>query len=110
MKKNLFEIGAKFDDSWSSDNKQKQKKQTKAETKAPNKHSLTISKEKRRGKAVTAVKEFFIPKNELKSLLKNLKKSLGCGGTIKENTLEFQGDISDRIREELTKREFRFKK
>jgi len=110
MKKNLFEMGAKFDDNWHSDNKQKPKKQTTTETKAPNKHSLTIAKEKRRGKTVTIIKEFFIQKNELKSLLKNLKKSLGCGGTVKENTLEFQGDIADRIREELVKREFRFKK
>ena len=110
MKKNLFEMGAKFDDGWSSDNKQKPKKETIIDIKTPNQHSLVIAKEKRRGKIVTIVKEFFLQKNELKTLLKGLKKSLGCGGTIKENSLEFQGDIADRIREELTKREFRFKK
>ena len=109
MKKNLFEMGAKFEDGWNSDNKQKPKNEDNYEILPPNKHSLTLQKEKRRGKAVTIVKEFFIKKDELKSLLKELKKILGCGGTIKNSSIEFQGDIADRIKEELTKRGFRFK-
>ncbi len=110
MKKNLFEMGAKFEDGWSSDNKQKSKKEDSFELLAPNKHNLTLQKEKRRGKSVVVVKEFFINKDELKRLLKDLKKSIGCGGTIKGRTIEFQGDILDRVKDELIKRGFRFKK
>ncbi len=107
---NLFEMGAKFEDGWSSDNKIKSKKVSNIELKEPNRHSLVTAKEKRRGKVVTVVKEFFISKDELKSLLKSLKKSLGCGGTLKDNNLEFQGDIANRVKEELIKRGFKFKK
>jgi len=109
VKKNLFEMGPKFEDGWSSDNKQKAKKDDNYEILAPNKHNLIIQKEKRRGKSVIIVKEFFINKDELKSLLKELKKILGCGGTIKNRSIEFQGDIADRVKNELIKRGFRFK-
>jgi len=109
MKKNLFEMGNSWDDGWSSDNKQKQKieKQT---TKEPSKHSLYISKERRRGKIVTIVQPFYLPKNELKTLLKNIKSSLGCGGTIKDNSLEFQGEVSQKLRDILDSKGFKFKK
>jgi len=109
MKKNLFEMGASWDDEWSSDNKQVQKldKQT---IKEPAKHSLYISKEKRRGKTVTIVQPFYLPNDELKTLLKNIKSSLGCGGTIKDNTLEFQGEVSQKLRDILDSKGFRFKK
>jgi len=110
VKKNLFEMGAKFEDGWSSDNKQKPKKEDNYEILAPNKHNLIVQKEKRRGKSVTIIKEFFIKKDELKSLLKELKKILGCGGTIKNSSIEFQGDIANRVKEELIKRGFRFKR
>jgi len=109
MKKNLFEMGASWDDEWSSDNKQVQKldKQT---IKEPSKHSLYISKEKRRGKVVTIVQPFYLPNDELKTLLKNIKSSLGCGGTIKDNTLEFQGEVFQKLRDILDSKGFRFKK
>jgi len=109
MKKQLFEIGAKFEDSWSSDNKTKPLKK-KIEIKAPNKHNLTISKEKRRGKVVTIVKEFFIKPNELKSLLKTLKSKIGSGGTIKNNSIEIQGEVELKVKELLQKMEYKFKK
>ena len=109
MKKNLFEMGAKFEDGWSSDNRQKSKKQTNTETKAPNKHSLTIAKEKRRGKIVIIIKEFFISKSELKSLLTDIKKHLGCGGTIKNNSIELQGNLSKEAKDYLIQKNFTFK-
>ncbi len=110
MRKNIFEMGANFEDGWSSDNKDKQIKSKTIELKLPNKHQLVTQKERRRGKVVTIVKEFFIQKDELKSLLKDLKKSLGCGGTIKDSSLEFQGDIATKLKVELKNREFKFKK
>ena len=107
--KNLFEMGAKFDDEWSADNKDKPSKVTSTEIKTPNKHQLHFAKEKRRGKVVTIVQPFYLDKKELQTLLKTLKKKLGTGGTVKENTLEFQGDIPDQVRKHLEGMEYRFK-
>ena len=103
-------MGANFEDEWSSDNKTKPKKESKGELKAPDKHQLHFAKEKRRGKTVTIVKPFYLDKKELQALLKTLKKSLGTGGTLKENTLEFQGEIQEKLRVALEKLEYKFKK
>jgi len=109
MKKNLFEMGADFGDDWSSDNKQKPAKNVSTELKAPNKHQLHFAKEKRRGKVVTIVKPFYLAKSDLQTLVKTLKKKLGTGGTIKENGLEFQGDIPEPLRKHLETLGYRFK-
>jgi len=109
MRENLFEIGAKFDDGWSSDNKNKVKSEQK-EIKEPNKHSLYFVKEKRRGKIITIVQPFFLEDKKLKELLKKLKTSLGCGGTVKNDTIELQGEVTSRVKEFLQSEGFRFKK
>jgi len=110
LKENLFEMGANFDDDWSSDNKEKSVQKTSTEIKEPNKHQLHFAKEKRRGKIVTIVKPFYLSKSDLQALVKTLKKKLGTGGTVKENTLEFQGDIPDILRQQLEALGYRFKK
>ena len=109
MKKNLFEMGADFGDEWSSDNKQKPTKNVSTEIKEPNKHQLHFAKEKRRGKIVTIVKPFCLAKNDLQALVKTLKKKLGTGGTVKEDSLEFQGDIPEKLRKHLEILGYRFK-
>ena len=76
----------------------------------PAKHQLHFQKEKRRGKVVTLVGPFSLEKETLKTLLKTLKKKLGCGGTINEEFLEFQGDIQPKLREKLEDLTYRFKK
>ena len=110
VKKNLFEIGADFEDGWYSNNKNRPSKRASGEIKEPAKHQLHLAKEKRRGKTVTIVRPFYLPKEELQSLLKVLKKKLGTGGTIKENSLELQGDIADTLKAELEALQYRFKK
>jgi translation initiation factor 1 len=107
---NLFEMGADFGDDWSSDNKDKLTKNTSIEIKPPPKHQLHFAKEKRRGKVVTIVKPFYLNKDSLQALVKTLKKQLGTGGTVKENTLEFQGDIAQKVRTHLEALKYRFKK
>jgi translation initiation factor 1 len=109
MKKNLFEMGADLGDGWASDNKQKPEKKEKTEIKPPEKHRLYLSKEKRRGKVVTIVKPFHLAKTELQALLKMLKKRLGTGGTLKEDALEFQGDIPDKLQHALEEMHYRFR-
>ena len=103
MKENLFEIGSNFSDEWSSDNKEKAKKKITTEIKEPQKHQLYFAKEKRRGKVVTIVKPFFLSANDLKALLKTVKKKLGTGGTAKEDTLEFQGEVKENLKVQLEK-------
>ena len=102
-------MGANFEDSWSSDNKSKSKK-AKQEIKEPTKHQLHTAKEKRRGKVVTVIKPFYLETNELKKILKELKSHLGSGGTIKDNTLELQGEVSIKAKELLLAKGFKFKK
>ena len=106
---NLFEMGADFGDDWSSDNKDKPSKNTSTEIKLPEKHQLHFAKEKRRGKIVTIVKPFYLDKATLQALVKTLKKKLGTGGTVKEDSLEFQGDIPDLVRKHLEALGYRFK-
>jgi len=110
MMKNLFEMGANFGDDWSSDNKDKLSKQASTQIKEPAKHQLHFAKEKRRGKVVTIVKPFYLVKSDLQALLKTLKKKLGTGGTVKEDSLEFQGDIPEPVRKHLEALGYGFKK
>jgi len=110
MKKNLFEMGADFEEGWSSDNKDKPSKQTSTEIKEPAKHQLHFAKEKRRGKVITIVRPFYLTKSDLQALLKTLKKKLGTGGTVKEDSLEFQGDIPKPVRMHLETLGYGFKK
>lgn len=102
-------MGADFEDGWSSDNKDKPSGNKSVETKSPEKHRLYCAKEKRRGKVVTIVQPFYLEKKELQALLKTLKKKLGTGGTAREESLEFQGDISDTLRQQLEASGYRFK-
>lgn len=75
----------------------------------PKKHFLLFKKEKRRGKTVTLVGPFYLPQEKTTELLSNLKKKLGCGGVYKENFMEFQGELKEKLRELLVEVEFRFK-
>lgn len=103
-------MGGDFDDRWSSDNKNKPVKKVSTEIKSPEKHQLHFAKEKRRGKVITIVKPFFLDKTALQSLLKTLKKKLGTGGTMKEEGLEFQGDIPELLGKHLEALGYRLKK
>ncbi len=110
MKKQLFEMGAKLSDGWESDNRtKKEKSKVSQEVLPPEKHRLFLSREKRRGKWVSSVGPFAMPKAQLQSLLKRLKGTLGTGGTLREDRLEFQGDLGERLREALQKEGFRFR-
>jgi len=102
-------MGANFEEGWTSDNKEKPDSNVQNEIKEPHKHQLHCAKEKRRGKVVTVVKPFYIEKKALQNLLKTLKKRLGTGGTAKDNTLEFQGDIPELLRKNLEALGYRFK-
>lgn len=51
----------------------------------------------RKGKTVTVMTGFQHSTEELSKLLKQLKNQCGSGGTIKDNTLEIQGDHRQKL-------------
>lgn len=68
---------------------------------------ITVKTEKRRfGKMITVISGFDKEVNT-KDLAKELKSNLACGGTIKNNRIELQGDHSKKIKEELIKLGFK---
>ena len=101
-------VGADFDDGW-SEVQSPRKTIVSNEIIEPSKHFLFFKKEKRRGKTVTLVGEFHMPKNDTTATLKTLKKKLGCGGSYKDNWMEFQGELKDKLRPLLVAEGFRFK-
>ncbi len=106
-KLDLF-IGADIDDGWAQ--VQTPRKTTiSKEILEPSKHFLYFSKEKRRGKTVTIVGEFLLSKDDKASTLKMLKKKLGCGGALKENFMEFQGELKEKLRPLLLSSGFRIR-
>jgi len=106
-KLDLF-IGAQIDEDW-SEVQSPSKTKVSNEIQESGKHFLLFQKEKRRGKTVTLVGEFHRPKEEKITLLKLLKKKLGCGGSLKDSWMEFQGDLKEKLRPLLVEQGFRFK-
>ena len=98
-----------FNDGWEADNKAKPEA-TSRQTLPPAEHRLVFRREKRRGKPVTLVGEFFLESTEAKALLKRVKKRLGSGGTFKEGWMELQGEKADALRPLLEAEGFRFKR
>ncbi len=113
----IFEMGAKLDgdDFNTSKNDKKTKKVNKAkissnEIKPKNQHELVFTYEKRRGKPVTLVGRFYLNDKDKKEVLKLLKKKLACGGAVKEEWIELQGDVKEKIKIVLEKEDWKFRK
>ncbi len=98
-------IGASFDDEWHQV-ESPVKKQQKKSILAPKEHRLVFKMEKRRGKSVTLVGPFYLEKSEATVVLKSLKKRLGCGGSLKDEWMEFQGDLRLKLRPLLSDHHF----
>ena len=100
-------IGASFEDDWVVvDDTKSPPSNT---LKKPNEHTLVFQKQKRKGKTVTLVGEFFVEKKEAQKLLKQLKALLACGGSFKDGWMEFQGEVLPRLKELLRSEGYRFK-
>lgn len=63
----------------------------------------------RKGKTVTVVTGFQHQPETLNKLLKKLKSQCGSGGTIKDDTLELQGDHKQKLLETLTQMGYKAK-
>lgn len=74
------------------------------ETIAKEGQHIQIKTEKRKfGKLITVIHGINHKEIDLKDLAKKLKSKFACGGTIKENMIELQGDHKNRVKEELIK-------
>jgi translation initiation factor 1 len=70
---------------------------------AKEQQKITITKTKRKyGKPVTVISGFSGKRIDLQSLAKELKAACACGGTLKNSTIELQGDQADRASRFLT--------
>lgn len=63
----------------------------------------------RKGKAVTIVSGVPMTADQLKNLARELKTRCGAGGTIKDWTIEIQGDHRDKLVADLQSRGFTVK-
>ncbi len=61
----------------------------------------------RGGKTVTTISGLPLNQYELKSLLSDLKRLCGAGGTLKDGIIEMQGEHLEILRQELSKRGFK---
>jgi translation initiation factor 1 len=107
-----FSMGAKFDgDSFDTVKEDKKiPKKVSNEIIPKNQHQLVFTYEKRKGKPVTLVGRFNIKEDEKKEVLKLLKKKLACGGAIKEEWIELQGDLKEKIKTVLESDGWKFRK
>ena len=71
----------------------------------PNQQDLRIqaTRSGRKGKTVTVITGFQHKPETLTQLLKKLKSQCGTGGTVKNNTLEIQGDHKQKLLASLIK-------
>ena len=78
----------------------------------PAQHAVTIRLERkgRGGKTVTVIDGLRMPRTEQDILLKELKTILGTGGTMKDASLEIQGDHRDAIMGILQKKGYKPKR
>jgi translation initiation factor 1 len=63
---------------------------------------VQVSRKGRKGKTVTILTGFQAQPETLNALLKQLKTLCGSGGTVKEQSLEIQGDHRDQVIAKLT--------
>ncbi|RAQ97396.1 translation initiation factor [Thermogemmatispora tikiterensis] len=83
-----------------------------ASTSAPGGGGIRVSRERaqRGGKTVTVIRGLPISQAELETLARNLKRLCGAGGTVKEGTIEIQGDHCDKILAHLQQLGYRAKR
>lgn len=77
----------------------------------PNQQNLKIqaSRKGRKGKTVTIVSGFQSKSETLAALAKQLKTQCGSGGTVKDDSIEIQGDHAQTLLELLTQKGYKAK-
>lgn len=67
------------------------------------KKPIKISKERRGNSIVTLIINMPLEESQLKLLCSKIKQKLGCGGSVKEEKIEIQGDQIESIKAILKK-------
>ena len=62
---------------------------------------IRIRREIKKFKKVVTIVENMDPSTDLHALAKKLKKTLACGGTVKDNHIELQGNHSEKVKKTL---------
>jgi len=62
---------------------------------------VRLDRKGRGGKSVTVIEGLDVPFKESEKLLKQLKAKLGTGGSVRDGSLEIQGDHCDAVMAEL---------
>jgi translation initiation factor 1 len=60
---------------------------------------MRLEKKGRGGKAVTVLFNLPFGEVEARSRMKALQSKLGCGASFKDGTIEFQGDVREKVQE-----------
>jgi len=68
---------------------------------------ISLERKGRGGKSVTLLKGFQLTRTDRESLLKDLKRVCGSGGTSREDHIELQGDHREGVAAWLEQRGFR---
>lgn len=63
-----------------------------------------------KGSGVTRVERMVMHPTHKDQMLSTLKKHLGCGGTLKDGTFEFQGDHRDKLEKYLLSQGYKVKR
>ncbi len=69
--------------------------------KQPEKKTTQVRVIKRGNNTLTVISHLSHSSQELEKLATTLKKKLGCGGSLKEDSLEIQGDKADAVKKHL---------
>ena len=106
-----FGLGAKLEGNSFDTTKEDKKSPKKSSTEIipKNQHQLVFTFEKRNGKPVTIIGKFQIEDEKIKDILRLLKTKLACGGSIKDEYIEIQGDLKDKVRVILVDNGWKFK-
>ncbi len=106
----IFEMGAKLEgDNFDTSRNHKKNRKIDSKIKDKSQHQLVFTFEKRKGKLVTLVGRFNLDEKEKKELLKLLKKKLACGGSLKDDWIELQGEVKQKVIDTLCKEGWKFK-
>lgn len=63
----------------------------------------------RKGSAVSVITGLDLDEHEMKTLATELKKRCGCGGSIKNHTIEIQGEKRELLKQLLEQKGFKVK-